>query len=79
MQIENIRAILIRIIMKTITFTVNDEKLEHLSKISERLGLPVEELIRLSIEELLAHPNETFEKTLDYLLKKNAELYRRLT
>ncbi len=79
MQAKNIRVILILIIMKTITLNVNEEKLEQLKKISERIGLPIEELIRLSIEELLARPDDTFEKTVDYLLKKNAELYRRLT
>jgi len=34
--------------------------------------------VRVSIEELLVRPDEEFEKAADYLLKKNAELYRRL-
>lgn len=32
----------------------------------------------MSIEELLARPEESSERAADYVLKKNAELYRRL-
>jgi len=37
-----------------------------------------EDLVRLRIDELLGRPDEAFERITDYLLKKNAELYRRL-
>ena len=30
------------------------------------------------VEELLARPEETCQRAIDYVLKKNAELYRRL-
>ena len=36
------------------------------------------DLILLSIEEILARPDEDFRKASDYVLQKNAELYRRL-
>ena len=37
-----------------------------------------EELVRASVEELLASPEETFLEAVDYVLKKNQELYKRL-
>ena len=37
-----------------------------------------EDLVLISIEELLTRPDEQFEKTVDYVLQKNAEVYQRL-
>jgi DNA-directed RNA polymerase subunit L len=34
--------------------------------------------VRISVEELLAQPEEAFQRALDYVLEKNEELYRRL-
>ncbi len=45
---------------------------------NDRLQVAPEELVRVSIEELLARPDEEFRKALEYVLNKNAELYRRL-
>ena len=42
------------------------------------MGVSVEDVARMSIEELLAQPEEDFGRAADYVLKKNAELYRRL-
>lgn len=39
---------------------------------------PQEELVRVSIEELLSRPDEAFERAVEYVLEKNAELYQRL-
>jgi hypothetical protein len=39
----------------------------------------VEELVRTSIEELITRPDTAFEQMADYVLKKNAELYERLS
>jgi len=41
------------------------------------LGMTPEELVRASVEDLLGSPEE-FRKAVDYVLKKNEELYRRL-
>jgi hypothetical protein len=38
----------------------------------------VEDLARVGIEELLSRPDEAFQQAADYVLRKNAELYRRL-
>jgi len=43
-----------------------------------RLNVSPEELVRVSIEELLSRPDEAFERAVEYVLEKNTELYRRL-
>ncbi|HEX8847811.1 MAG TPA: hypothetical protein VF791_24435 [Pyrinomonadaceae bacterium] len=64
--------------MSSITIHLSDEHLLKLKEVAERLRLSPEDLARISIEELLARPEENFERAADYVLKKNAELYRRL-
>ena len=58
--------------METITITLPDDRLTQLKEVSP------EELVRVSIEELLARPDDAFQDTVNYVLKKNSELYRRL-
>ncbi len=64
--------------MNTITITLSDERLAKLREVAARYSVTPEDLARVSIEELLAQPEETFQAAADYVLKKNAELYRRL-
>ena len=64
--------------MSSITINLQDEQMERLREIANRLGMSVEDLARLSIEEVLAAPDDRFEQAADYVLKKNEELYRRL-
>ncbi len=64
--------------MTNITITLPDERLQQLKAIASKLGIAPEELVRLSVEELLTRPEETFQQAAEYTLKKNAELYRRL-
>jgi hypothetical protein len=45
---------------------------------AERLGLTPEDLAKAAIADLLATPGEDFKAAADRVLKKNAELYRRL-
>ncbi len=49
-----------------------------LEEIAARLKITAEELARIGIEDLLAHPDNEFQQAADYVLKKNADLYRRL-
>ena len=42
------------------------------------LGVSPEDLVRVSVEELLAQPDDKFEQAVNYVLEKNAELYGRL-
>ncbi|MBI5029721.1 MAG: ribbon-helix-helix protein, CopG family [Chloroflexi bacterium] len=64
--------------MTTITITLPDEQLRELKHAASQLKVSPEELVRVSIEELLARPNESFRQAVDYVLKKNSELYKRL-
>ena len=65
--------------MSSITINISDEQLLKLREIAARLGVSPEDLARVSIVELLAQPEEKFERAAAYVLKKNAELYRRLS
>ena len=64
--------------MSSITINLTDEHLLKLKEIAARLQVSPEDLARMSIEELIAQPEEDFERAADYVLSKNAELYRRL-
>jgi len=64
--------------MSDITITVPDKRLIKLKEKSSRLGIALEDLILLSIEEILSRPDEDFRCTMEYVLQKNAELYHRL-
>jgi predicted transcriptional regulator len=64
--------------MSSITVTVSDDRLAKLKEIAGRYSISPEDLIRVSIDELLARPDETFEKAAKCVLNKNSELYRRL-
>lgn len=64
--------------MTTITIALPDDHLVKLKEKASHLHIPPEELVRVSVEELLTRPDESFEAAVDYVLKKNAELYRRL-
>lgn len=64
--------------MTTITIALSDDRLLQLKTIANKFGVAPEELVRVSIEELLTRPEESFRQAVDYVLKKNAELYRRL-
>ncbi|MFH0937974.1 MAG: DNA-binding protein [Planctomycetota bacterium] len=64
--------------MTTITITLPDDRLQKLQEIARRFQVVPEDLLRVSLEELLTRPEEEFRHTLTYVLNKNAELYWRL-
>jgi antitoxin FitA len=64
--------------MSTLTITLSDDRLAKLREIADRFNIKAEDLVRVSIEELLTRPEESFQQAADYILNKNAELYRRL-
>ena len=64
--------------MNTITITLSDDRLAQLQEVAAHFKVSPEELVRVGIEELLARPDDAFERTVTEVLKKNAELYRRL-
>lgn len=64
--------------MTDITIALPDDRLLKLKEMAVRLSVTPEELVCVSIEELLSAPEDTFHRVVDYVLKKNAELYQRL-
>jgi hypothetical protein len=64
--------------MTNITISLPEDSVLKLREIATRLSVSPEALARASVEELLTRPDETFRAAVGYILKKNAELYRRL-
>jgi predicted transcriptional regulator len=64
--------------MTTLTITIADDRAKKLQELAARLKVAPEELLRVSLEDLLAAPDDEFEKITRYVLQKNAEVYRRL-
>jgi hypothetical protein len=64
--------------MSAITVPLSEERLERLKTLAEQAGVSPEELARVGLEEWLARPREDFAKAAEHVMRKNAELYRRL-
>ncbi|BAY13609.1 DNA-binding protein [Calothrix sp. NIES-2098] len=64
--------------MNTITIKITDEHLLKLQQKATSLGISIEELVLMGVEELLNQPETSFQDAMDYVLNKNAELYKRL-
>ena len=66
------------VMMTTITISLPADHLQKLREVAAQYRVAPEDLVRASIEELLAQPEEEFKRALEHVLDKNAELYRRL-
>jgi antitoxin FitA len=64
--------------MENLIITLPEERMAKLRELAAGLGTSPEALAQASIEDLLARPEDDFEKAAKYILHKNAELYRRL-
>jgi hypothetical protein len=64
--------------MTTLTVTIDDKKAAALKNKADHYGLPLEELLAASIENLLLQPEPDFERAMKHVLVKNRELYRKL-
>ena len=62
--------------MSTVTITLSDEQYSRLRELAVGLKTTPEELARVGVEDLLARPDEDFDRAATYVLNKNAELYR---
>ena len=60
------------------TLSISEDRFIKLKEVAGNLNITPEDLVRVSIDELLSRPDEDFQKAVDYVLTKNAELYRRL-
>ena len=65
--------------MTTITIQLDDAKAALLQEKAEQHGLSLEQLVRATIEDMLAQPETDVEATMQRVLSKNEELYRRLS
>lgn len=64
--------------MTTISIPLADDKYARLKALADRAGVSPEELVLRQVEEALQRPDEELTQAADYILHKNAELYRRL-
>jgi len=64
--------------MSVVTIPLSEEQLRKLQEKARRLRVPPEVLLMATVEDLLARPEEDFRRAMEYVVRKNAELYRRL-
>lgn len=64
--------------MATITISLPEDRATRLRDFADRLRVTPEELVRVSVDDLLSRPDDAFEQAVERVLRKNAELYRRL-
>ncbi len=64
--------------MATITISISDESLVQLQAVAARYAVKPEDLVRVSLDELLKRPENDFRSALMKATLKNQELYRRL-
>ena len=65
--------------MATITLELDDAKAALLREKAKQHGLELNQLVFASIEDLLAYPDEEFNRVARRVLSKNEELYKRLS
>jgi hypothetical protein len=61
-----------------VTISPSNDGLAKLREMADPHGITPEGLVRLSIGELPARPEEEFQRAVDFVFEKNADLYRRL-
>ncbi len=64
--------------MVQFAITLSTQQYEELQALAARYQITPEDLARAAVAELLAHPGKDFQRIVDYVLAKNAELYQRL-
>jgi hypothetical protein len=64
--------------MATITISISEENLVQLKEVAAKYAVKPEDLLRLSLDELLKRPENDFRNALSKVASKNQELYRRL-
>jgi len=64
--------------MASITIELPDSQFQKLQELAKVYGIPAEVLLCATIEDWLSDPKSDFNQAAEYVLNKNAELYRRL-
>lgn len=62
----------------TLVIELNEQQVQRLQEVATRLNVSVNDLARAAISDLLAKPENDFERAATLVLEKNSELYRRL-
>jgi antitoxin FitA len=62
----------------TFTITLTADEAHRLQELAKKAGVSPEDLLRAGVGEWLARTEDDFTAAADYVLKKNAELYKRL-
>jgi len=64
--------------MEQLTITLPEEITAQLKDASEKIGIEPEEFLLATLQEKLENLDSDFTDVMKYVLKKNAELYKRL-
>ncbi|NET11170.1 MAG: DNA-binding protein [Symploca sp. SIO2B6] len=64
--------------MTSITIDLSDSQFQKLEALAKVHGIPVEVLLKASLDDWLNRQKDDLTDTADYVLMKNAELYQRL-
>ena len=62
----------------TLNLELDEEQIRRLEEGARRMNVTAAELAQAAIDDLLSRQNEEFERIIEKVLSKNAELYRRL-
>jgi hypothetical protein len=65
--------------MTSITIALEDDRLQLLKELATQLGMTTEDLVRISIDDLLSHPGQDYRQAAEHILRENEELYKRLS
>ena len=65
--------------MKTLTIQLSDETADRLETLADELGMSLEEVAQISIDDQLKRLGQEYEEAAEEVLSKNAELYQRLS
>lgn len=65
--------------MATLTISLPDEEMRRLEALSAREDLTVEQIVQLSVRDLMGQPDDYFKIAAKQVIEKNPELYRRLS
>ena len=60
------------------TITLSPDRASKLQELAKEAGTSPEDLLRTRVESWLSPSHPDFEEAAEYVLRKNAELYRRL-
>ena len=64
--------------MSMVTLPLTEAQWKKLQEKAQRLRVAPEVLLMATLDDLLSRPEEDFRRTVEYVVQKNAELYRRL-